>query len=164
VLERPARCGVADDEDALAVKLERDVVEELADALDDLPVALAARVGLVDPAGAFGLDALDRGAVQLAVVALAKPRLEVDGQAGVAERDLRGLSRASEVGDEDGRDAVGAAPLAKPPSLFATVLRQLAVVPAGRDPTLVVDARRVGLVDDLYAQRWPPGESLSSST
>jgi hypothetical protein len=53
LVERPIVCRVSDHEDALAVVCASDVVEEAPCALDDLPVALAARERLVHVQGAL---------------------------------------------------------------------------------------------------------------
>jgi hypothetical protein len=69
------------------------------------------------------------------------------GGAAAAERHLDGLRRALQVGRDDQVDAVVAP---APPELTRTGQarpRQLAREPAGGDPGLVVDRRRVRLVD-----------------
>ena len=73
----------------------------------------------------------------------------VDRDARAAEGDRGGLDRAAEVGGVDGGDPVVRR---RSPSAWACsrpVLGEPPVEPAGRDAALVVDARRVGLVDEL---------------
>src|SRR5262249_35241296 len=88
-----------------------------------------------------------RGAVQLAVVALTETSVVVHRDPRAAERDRRRLDRPSEIGDVNDRDVAPA--LAELGCLLPAVLGEPPVEPARRDPVLVVDARRVRLVDDL---------------
>lgn len=80
-----------------AVEFRRKVVEEALDPVDDLAIALAARIGLLDPAQLLSIDLDDRPPVQLTVVALPQPRVLTYRHAGAAERDLRRLDGTSEI-------------------------------------------------------------------
>ena len=52
-------------------------------------------------AGALRGHLLDRTAVELAIVALAEPRIEVDGNRSLAEGELGGLDCPPEIGGID---------------------------------------------------------------
>ena len=73
----------------------------------------------------------------------------MDGNRRAGERDLGCLDGAPQVGLEDHRDSVIAPALTQRPGQLAPRLRQLSGEPARRDPSFVVDADRVGLVDEL---------------
>src|SRR5438128_1718715 len=123
-----------DDDDPLAVACTGDVVQEAADALDDLAIALSARERLVDVRRALGLELRDRHPVQRAVVALPKPRVPVDRDAGPREGDLGGLDRAGEIGGEDRGEVVVAPASAQLLREPLARLGETTLKPAGGDP------------------------------
>src|SRR5262245_24649849 len=102
MLQRPAIRRVRDQQNARAVELGKEVVQEGPSALDDLAVALAARVRLVDARRLEGVDLGDRGPIQVAVVALAEPPVLVNRNVRARECDLTRLDRTTEAGREDG--------------------------------------------------------------
>ncbi len=85
-------------------------------ALDDIAVALTAGERLVNVLEPHGVDLGHRAAVQLAVVALAKPRVLPDRDPRARERDLRGLDGPPEIGCVDGGDPVVVAVARRAPS------------------------------------------------
>lgn len=97
MLERPAVRGVADQDDRLPVVAFAQVGEERPRLLHDIAIALSAREGDLDALPPLGVDLRDGTTVQLAVVALAEPRVESNRDRGVTERNLGRLDGASEV-------------------------------------------------------------------
>jgi hypothetical protein len=148
-----------DDEDTTTLETRRKIVEERANALDDLPVALASGIRLVDPAQRLPLEARQRLAVQVAVVAFAQAPVPVDRDSAVRERDVSRLDSAQKVRRVGGSDVIVAASLAELAGELPSMFRQLALQPARPDPALVVDGKGMRLVDDLDAD---PG-SLADS-
>src|SRR5262245_35579850 len=164
MLQRPAVRRVRDQQDACAFQLGKEVVQEVPRALDDLPVALAARERLVDPPHAPRfVDVGGRRPVQLAVVALAEPPVLVNRELGPGKRDLRGLDRATEVGRETRCETVVAPTVPELGRLHAPPIRQPALEQPGRDSGLVVDRRRMRLVDELDRHQIPSRSSSRSS-
>src|SRR5262245_8307109 len=163
MLERPAVRRVRDQQDARAVELGEQVVQQAQRPLDDLPVALSPREGLVEPPYALGLDVGRGRAVQLPVVALAKPPVVLHGKLRPRKRDLRGLDGAPEIRREHDGETIVAAPLAELRRLLPAQLRQPALEPARRDPGLVVERRRVRLVDELDRHQMPSRSRSRSS-
>jgi Glutamine amidotransferase domain len=148
-VQRPPGGRVADHHDRAPIPVAAQVAQEVLHLRDDLPVALPARVGLVDVPRPSGGELGNWHAVAPAVVALAQPGVGVDGDAAATEGDLGGLDGAGQVGDEHGGDAAGA-------MAFTEVLGKLAASegertrqPSGRDAGFVVGGHRVGLKDDL---------------
>src|SRR6476659_6968286 len=155
MVERPARRGMADDEDPL---VGRDALEEVRDPLDRIAIALAARERPLDPKSALALEDGDRRAVELAVVDLPQAPVELDRNPRALERDLHRLDGAREIGGMDGLDPVRPPARAELGGELASAHREPPTEPAGRDPPLVVDRERVGLEDE------PCGSAHSTSS
>lgn len=149
MVEGPPGGGVPDDQDPPAVVAAGEVVEERADAVHDVLVALPSREGDLDPLRALALESLDRRAVQRTVVALPQPGIRVDRDRGAREGDLRRLHGASEVRGEHRLDPVGATALIERPGQAPTPGGQTSVPPPCGDAALVVLAQRMSLEDDL---------------
>src|SRR5262245_19152588 len=164
VLKRPAVRSVRDQEHPRAVELRKQVIQKQPGPLDDLAVALTTRERLVDPPQPLCLVDLGRRfPVQLAVVALAKPPVLANQKLRACERDLGGLDRTPQIGREDGRQSVVAPPLTERLRLRTPRLGQLALEPAGGDARLVVDRRRMRLVDERDRHQMPRRSSKRSS-
>src|SRR3954449_13221723 len=151
VVERPPRRAGAEHEDAPAVEGGRQGFEGRPNPLDRLTPRLALGPRLVGMGGTLGIEQGARHAVQRPVVALPEPLVEGDRDSAARERDVGCLDRAGEVGAEDLVDTVAPSPLAEPARLLPPRGRKGSLVPAGRDPGLVVGTRRVRLEDDLDA-------------
>lgn len=78
VVERPARRRVRHEQHAVAVVTPAQVVEQVRHPRDDLAIALAAGIRLVDPLWPLALEQGDRHPVQGAVVALTQARLQCE--------------------------------------------------------------------------------------
>ena len=76
MIKRPARSDVADQQDALPLRLRRDLVKEGDDASHCLTPTLSLREGLVESPRPFHVQLLARHAVQGPVVALAETPVE----------------------------------------------------------------------------------------
>ena len=148
MLERPPVRRVRDQNDARSLELLWEVGEKESRPLDDIPVALPAGKGLVHVIEPHGVDLGYRAAVQLAVVALAKPRVLPDWDPRARKRDLRGLDGAREIRCVHAGNPVASPSLAERLRLLSPTIGQPPFQPAGRDPGLVVGRRRVGLVDE----------------
>jgi hypothetical protein len=122
--------------------------------------ALAAWIRLVDVLRPVPLQVACRRAIELAVVTLAQPPVQQDGNASAGERDGRGLRGPGEIRAEDSRDAVVCAPPAQLSGLLATDFGQSARQPAGGNAVLVVLGRRVRLEHDADGHRTSAGSSL----
>src|SRR5262249_51133352 len=97
------------------------------------------------------------------LVAVAEPPVLGNRDAGPGKRDLRGLDRATEVGRETRCETVVAPTAPELCRLHAPAIRQPALEPPGRDSGLVVDRRRMRLVDELDRHQIPSRSSSRSS-
>src|SRR3990172_11494601 len=101
-----------DDNDALAVPIARQVVEETTNSRHDIAQALALRERRIYSVRAIGVDLTRRRAGHRTVVGLAKALVGIDRDT-LTEANLGGLDGAAEVGAEDGVDAFSSSPLAE---------------------------------------------------
>ena len=142
--------GVRNHEDPGIVAARNQVVQQRRGPLGHGPVALAARPRLVEVGAALGIEPCAGHAVEPAVVALAQPRIDDDGDGAAVERDPDRLERPLEVRDVHRRQPIVSPACAQLGRGLASALGQAAGEPAGRDAGLVVRRDRVGLVDQLH--------------
>ena len=133
---------MTDEQHALAVVVAaRSSAEQLAHAVDDLPVALAAGEGLVHARRRCGVHDVDRGAGQLAEVAPRAAGGRSAASTGVSAKATSTVCTARCRSDE--HDQVDAVVPASRAELAARcgcpVARQLTGPPTGADARLVVD-------------------------
>src|SRR5581483_7797759 len=151
----PAVGGVRDDYYPLSVPSGGEIAQEGAHRRHDLAVTLTTGEGLVDAPAAFGREPGGGHPVQLAVVALAQPRVLPDRDAAAGEGQLRRLYRPRQIGDEYDVRPIGAASLTQRSRQLAAACGEPSRQPAGGDAGLVVGADRVRLEDDLDGHRSP---------
>ena len=149
-LERPAGREMADDQDLPSVPARSQLTQTSLNSGQGLGPTLPLRIWNVQVSAAVPVHNVDRLPAQSSVVALAKPPIAEDRDAGAGKRKLDGLRRSPEVRAEDRREISENATPTQLACLLDSVSREADIPPSACEPALVVQAGGVRLEHCLY--------------